>query len=116
DGAVEMGIERTIHDAHTALTELGIDPVMAKRLADHKRPLAPPPNRTPLIMAQRRRRGFYLSSEIAARNTTRKIYEVPRREQHRIRAANPSRTVAPGSDDPFTHRKENGYRRQSAFE
>ena len=29
DGAVEMGIESAIHDAHAALAELGIDPVMA---------------------------------------------------------------------------------------
>jgi hypothetical protein len=30
-----MGIESTIDDAHAALAELGIDPVMAERLADH---------------------------------------------------------------------------------
>ena len=29
DGTVEMGIESTIHDAHAALAELGIDAVMA---------------------------------------------------------------------------------------
>ena len=29
DGTVEMGIESTIHDAHAARAELGIDPVMA---------------------------------------------------------------------------------------
>src|SRR5207237_4831235 len=28
DGAIEMRIESTIHDAHPALAELGIDPIM----------------------------------------------------------------------------------------
>src|SRR5437879_6346086 len=35
DGTVEMGIESPIHNAHAALAELGIYPVMAQRLADH---------------------------------------------------------------------------------
>jgi hypothetical protein len=30
-----MCIERTIHDAHAALIELGIDPIVTERLADH---------------------------------------------------------------------------------
>jgi hypothetical protein len=35
-GAVEVRVESFVDDAHAALAELGLDPVMSQRAADHE--------------------------------------------------------------------------------